>query len=587
MSAASGDRERPGPGATAIRSGRIAARDVALIVLLTVGAAVSRWLGAPCGLPHLPTPDEQIYLGQYSAFVAHEEHPERRHRYATYPALFARAAAVIPRSETIHAADPLAREVERASRDTLFLRRCVALVAALAVPLTWWLALSFVSSSWALGAAALVAANVLHAANAAQARPHALLATAGMLAIVGALHHVRRGSARSAFLAGLGAASALVVLQSGAAFVLPLAWAIVVRWRADGRRALAHGALAFAVVLAAFLVAYPGVWLASAPTAGIATGDSAFLANLGLGLQRFRGGGHHAVWSAFYDHDPLLLACALFAMLVALAATLRGGVRAALPGPAMQVVLAFAVPYLAVLLLFDTTFVRFVVPLVPVVAVLAVAGLARASLGSWILALAVAGQTWNAVMLVRLQVAPDTCTLAADWLRAHADRERDRIALSPLVDLPLVRTTESLAWRAVKPVNDRQKWLQYQFAMDPTTRDRVGNDLVDLPLLEPADRRRFRERPDEYLAELGARYVVLDVQPPGARATMHAVRALVAERGVLVAEFTPQGDSGAEPYGIDPYLCPGYVGDFDFVRRMQTARALGPRMEIYELPRVR
>ena len=145
--------------------------------------------------------------------------------------------------------------------------------------------------------------------------------------------------------------------------------------RRAGRRALLGLALALAAVIPIFLFAYPAVRanLLATPYAG--GSGHGFLASHGVVLSDFQGGGAGAVYHAFAYHDPLLLAAAGATLIAGAVIVSRRKPLLQRPRDELLVVLAFCVPFLVALCLFERTFYRFALPLFPFAALFAVLGL--------------------------------------------------------------------------------------------------------------------------------------------------------------------------------------------------------------------
>jgi hypothetical protein len=556
-----------------------------LLALMTVLFVVLGWTGIDYCLPHAAMNDEIVYYSQYRALVEEAESPETRRRFVAYPSLWVRAAVHLPRA----AIDPDLRgtavEVARATADFAFLRRCVVLLASLAIPATWLLARPFVGGGWALVAAALTGTSALFFSLATQARPHGVALPAIVLAVAAAARYARQGTFGASLAAAFAGGAPLAVLQNGIAAVLALAAAHVVRLRAAGRRAL-PGVLVSAVVVGAiYLVAYPAELAKLLARTYAGSTRHGFLASHGVVLEDFQGGGTIVVLRAMLHHDPLLFAAAAATLVAGVVLLGRG--RRPLSGlrPELAVVLAFAVPYLVALCLFERTFYRFALPLVPCAALFAVIGLrALGRAGAFVAAGMLVTQAACLAQIVRLHVAGDTNARAADWIATNLDRGADRLAISPWLDLPLLRTSSALAAHGLASHEEVAPWLDHQRAMDPAELDRHGWSIVDLPLRSAAQRAALLTDPAAFVRGLEADLLVLDVFPGNERPILARVRDGARAAGELVARFLPRGDGEASDQ-VDPYVSMELFARDRLVLQVWDARLLGTGIEIYRIAR--
>lgn len=498
------------------------ARAALLLALLTLAALGARLAAIGYGLPQARDPDAQV-VEQVRALAAGPIAQEQWYHLSAYPLLLARSALALglgrePRVDAVEGA--LAAHLDAAGRPHRDLRLLVACASVLLVVATWWLARPFLEPPWALFAAALVATSMLALHFGRVARPHGFAAPWIVLAVAGWMRFAVRGDLAALALASLGTALAIAALPNGLA-TLPAAaaaWWLQPRrprWLVDARLLVPLAALAAAV-----WVGYP-FWFVEWPADPDASG--------GPGVVRF--GWHQALDSsdldgrgfrvlgltfALYEPVALGLACA------GAGAWLFWGRRAVLPAEirrARLVALAFALPYVLVLGLYARTQQRFALPLVPFVALLGAYG-AR-SLASALARNAAGRVAARALPLVALalpagavcvstyeRVRPHPLEQLADWIRAHVERDRQRVALHVFYDVPLARRREhflprpGLAPRFVGP------WLAYQ---ERVLSDGWRGERWDVVALYP-DRAAWpviAADPDAYVRSLDVDFVVV------------------------------------------------------------------------------
>jgi hypothetical protein len=557
-----------------------------LLVLMMLACIALSWPGIDYQLPHLAHFDEVVYHSQYRAIIEGDERPEARRYYDAYPSVLMHAAALLPRFANEGESTVLEAELARASSDFVFIRRCIAVLAALIVPAVWLLARRFVSAGWAFFTAAIAATSVLYDCFATQGRPHAIITVAIVFAVVAAIDVARQGTLRASLVAGLAAGASTAILHSGVATLLPLAMAHALRYRRDGKRAVIGFGAALVPFAAIFLVSNPGLlsklFAARSDADG---GGAAFLLSHSVALGDFRGGGALAVLRAFAYYDPLLLVAA-FATLAAglvLAFRRKDGFRS-VRGEVL-VVLAFCVPYLAALVLFKDTHYRFALPLFPFAALLAVLGLRSLQrIGIALGGLLLVAQLACVIQVMRLHCAPDTYEQAATWLVQNADRHSARISISPWLELPLLRKYEALAAHGLESGEEVAQWLDHQRAIRGEALAESGWSIVDLPLRHASQRAAFHADPLSFLHALNADYVILDAFEGPQRPLMREILAATRVEGHLEARFTPQGPDAHPGHHLEPYAAVEQWSEDCFVLQMWGASALGDCIEIYRMP---
>lgn len=584
-SAGSDAQGRPGRGTWAL-----------LALLVVLGLAI-RLHGIAFLSPHLMEPDGLVIDYQMRVLEGRGSETPDNALYAYYPHLVASVATLIPESWAAPA-EPrtLAEHLASAGSVRIRGRIAVALLSLLAIPLTWWLARRFLPDPWTLLAAAFAAGSPFVVWFAQQARPHAAAASFVLLAVCAAVDLRRRGGWRAYVLAGFATGLAVGSLQNGVAALGPIGIAVLLRWRKDGVRALA-GASAILAIAALFVVwLYPFLFAGAARDGvGVAEDGTLGLSRHHVFLNLFNGRGFAVVWRSLADYDPLLTGGALLGLLAAVVApfALReklGRERAF----DLAVVLAYALPYLVVIGLYQRTYQRFVLPLLPFLAILAAFGLwaaARAAGRSW----RPAGLALAAVAIVAgcaelawgwrlgtVRARADTIQQATDWLVRNAAPGTDQVDVMPGLDLPIARTPESIAHDSFQ--KDEQSLPWFRRLSDPRAPriDAPAYDLRWMPLFDDAVRLQVRTDPAAFVRSLTGRYAVVVVHPAKFRPALRFVREGLASQYERVARFSPDDPDVGEDLPLVhqddelPYTTP-------WAWRILHARCVGPTVEIYRL----
>jgi len=576
------DPARAGPGSWAL---------LALIVVLGL---VVRLHGIGFLAPHLMEPDGVVVDYQIRVLDGRGPEVATHPLHAYYPHLVARVASVVPES-WVAPSDPhtLSEHLSAASSFRLRGRIAVALLSLLAIPLTWWLARVFLPDPWPLLAAALAAASPFVVWFAQQARPHAAAVPFVLLAICAAIELRRSGGWRAYVVVALAAGLAVGSLQNGVAALGPIGLALILRWKKDGPRVLL-GALAAGLAVAAFVARlYPFLFEGHAKD-GVAVDGEGTLAlsrhQVFLGL--FNGRGFEVVWKSLEEYDPLLMASALFGLVAAALAILVGRKRLGPDRTAdLAIVLAYALPYLVVIGLYQRTYQRFALPLVPFLAILATYGLFAASrwlgrrfawiAGSIAVLLACAQFAWSH-RLGTVRAAEDTIQRAAAWIVANSSPDTDRIDVMPGLDLPLARTRPSIERDARQKDEQNAPW--YRHMCDPRTPpiDAPKYDIAWMDLITPEGRLRAHSEAYGFARALTGRYAVITAWPEGSRPALRAVRQGLAGQYELVARFNADDPDVGEDVPLVhqddelPYTTP-------WALRILGAQCVGPSVEIYRL----
>jgi len=561
----------------------LAAR-VGLALLLVVGLAL-RLVGLDHGLPHQTEPDGLVFATQTALIRAGAEHPERAREWGFYPQLVPRIAALLPARAQNPPAE-LEAQLREASRDWHDARLVVALLSLLVVPSAFFLARRFLSSGWSLAVAALAGTSTLTLWFAQQARPHAAAAALALVALVAALRVLERGAWIDMLLAGLAAALALGSLQFGV-FVLPaLGLAILLApGRSSGWRALAALATILQLLLAV-LAFYPFLFARgeAAGKLGLGGGElelSGHVIYAGL----FNGQGALALAKALYGYEPWIGGLGLAGGVWLLVALARGARLGRERTRALLVVLAYALPFLLAIALYQRTYQRFVIPLVPFLGLLAVAAaarlapravLARAAL---VLALLVP-QFVLAARLCDLRSRPDTIQEATRWMEKNLHPGAERVLFLPTHDLPLPLDAQALVSNAVMLDTPARPWFRYQHSLEPEQRIAPGWKLLAMPLQKEAQKLLGADTP-RYLRALAAEWFVLEVYTEGRKpVVLDALYPALASVAQRTLRFAPEDGNGEDDLPLT-WSDDEYPRTECWVLRLFRAQRLGPVVEIW------
>jgi hypothetical protein len=251
------------------------------------------------------------------------------------------------------------------------------------------------------------------------------------------------------------------------------------------------------------------------------------------------------------------------------------------------VVLAFVVPYAALMLIYQGVYARFLLPLVPFLACALAALLqqlrARARSGrpvELLAAFAVLFQAADCVQLARLRSRPDTLTLAAEWI----ERERpaqDRILVLPNITLPLFSTPESLAMEPARAQDPSLPWHVYQHRLlAEGNLPAGGRDVRALNLRGRVNAEGEWLRDAGWAEELPGDTVVIELRERSGWKGLVPLRAELQQHFQLAASFAPDERSHWKALPIE-------YQDFElperpwwFLRVWQAERT-GPVLEVY------
>ena len=468
---------------------------------------------------------------------------------------------------------------------TLRLRVLTAVLSSLLALLTWSLARRLVGPGAALLAAFLVATSLLHLLFSQQARPHGPHATLALAAVLAAMRLRVRPTWGSYALAGIAAAAAFACLQSGIAVLVPLVLAHLLREKGEDPRRPRGWVIA--PLLGAILLAGRAFYPASSGVAvdeALSAGKSTWL-RMGIhkiNLAHFDGHGFVQMHGYLVDHEPMLYALALAGLALAIhAAVRRGWSRDAL------VPAAYAVAYTVVIGIYGNSYERFLLPLIPFLAVLAAYAVARAAsavpgrtAAAFVAAPVVLIAGWIAGRYVAVRDAPDAIEQASAWILGNVDPKEGPILVSSDLTLPLYHDREVLEAN-LTPVL-ASIWVRYQQELPPSDARTPSFRFLAVPwqlhATKPADCERVAQAE---LAALRPAWAVIEASPRilGGSAYLREVYRQIRAKGELV--FSAEGEPSAEPNQLPL----AYQNMPRMLRRLLGAKCLGPRIEVWRLPR--
>jgi hypothetical protein len=426
-----------------------------LLAILALAAAL-RFAGLGFGLAPpradptlhpLARPDEQYLWNLGLGIYAGDPNPH----FFLYPTLLpyalalADAAYVAAASLALGSREAVELELLRDPRALIWIDRAiVAAIGAGTTLLVDRLATRAFGAGAGLVAALCLAVAPLHVRDSHFGVTDVPLAAFVCCVLLAALRVESRGSGRDYALAGLAAGLAASTKYSGALLLAPIVAADLLGRSAGPARPWRRLAMALALA--------PLGFLAGTPFAGLAWPEFRdgvalqLLAQSGpdwLGIDLGPGWSHHLRFTLWHGLGPPLLLAALAGAALALW-------RA--PRPAL-VLLAFALPYYAVVGRGPLVFARYMLPLVPVLcatAGFAVASTAerlprrRAAAALALSALVAAPALVASIELDLVLARTDSRVLAADWLREHVDPDETVFLVGAVFADPPV------AWRGRK-----------------------------------------------------------------------------------------------------------------------------------------
>jgi hypothetical protein len=174
-------------------------------------------------------------------------------------------------------------------------------------------------------------------------------------------------------------------------------------------------------------------------------------------------------------------------------------------------------------------------------------------------------------------------TEAADWIATHLART-DRIAIVPLLDLPLLRQDRGLVERAHSVGREYRPWPRYQLTI-PAEERRRELRLCGMPVTDPTRSHSWATDPAAYVRELDADYAVVQEFGPHVRINLGKIREAVKQVGTLVVRFTPWREDRSDDTPLLYYWDSEFAAESWLAWRMLAMRSLGAPVEIYRLNR--
>ncbi len=548
-----------------------------------------RIVGLDFFLPHQSDPDDHA-IDQLQQIQTGES--DYAYSWGKYGHLIPRGMSVLPTPQTDKALEPAHAEAhfDVAGQNHLRARWVSAILGALAVPGTYWLARYWFSGGWSLLAALFAGTSLLHVSFSQQARPHVPFATLALFAVLAAMQLRRTPTAKHMALYLVMLFLSVGTLHS-AAFLLPAGLLAVWFSRRPGRfplPALAWQAFAVIVSLAAF---WPFLY-GPVETFTFNEQEASNRFPHMLGMSMFTGEGFRIWYDALKGYDPVLLWAAALGFVGALIRLVHWKKAAADPDRAerqkdLLVMLGFALPCTLAFGLFRYSFERFFIPLYPYLGLLAalalydVTGLfsrvvprLRAPIGFVLAALALALPTYASVRLVWLRSQPDTYQLAAQFLAPTQSEER--ILLHPRAFLPLAGHLDESANPASRRFPYSSAWLRYMSKRNAQNFEDGGTEFLAFP---PELNRVARSGQPEHVQELCeilptmGSTIALCIMSEGSGRTEGLKQALarIADRVWL----TPHTEGAV-------YANDGYQED-DMLHAVLNAEVWGPRLALFRI----
>ncbi len=554
------------------------ARSAISVLALIVFALVLRFTGTRYLLPHTRDNDSDVVCTQVELIESGDPHPERDFNYGYYPLLLPGLVAYLTDDPPLPAPDaPVADHLDAASSLSLRIRHVAIWLSLFGVPATWFLARRFLDPLGAWIATAFTAVGFLELWTAQQAQPHTLQACFALLSVVAAVRLRRVGGAASYLVCGLCIALAIGSLQNGLAALVPLAAALLLRSSRAKETPLAWTVATVALIALAVYILYPFMFHESqgkdAARLGVQGGGKIFnLSGHEIDLTWFNGGGFLVVGRTLLGYEPWMTALALAGAVLAVPRirSLDRETRADL-----LVVLAYAIPYLLAIGIYQNVFARFVLPLMPYSACLAAYAVVRACgvfRARWVtpivVSLALLPQVYACGNLAWLRSHGDTGRELAAWIESNVGRSGTRIAIFRTVDVPLLRSARSMRERPPGYPPIVTPWFLYQY------RRELPQGVYEIDTMRTGE----LGYPKYGAADL----VIVEPHDADHVPVLAQFRADIARAGKLVLRLSPDKvDDGLNyPLTYRDDLLPHFM---PCMWRSLRARCLGQVLEVYDL----
>lgn len=562
---------------------------VLALVALTLWTALVRVVGYDFGVPL--TKEADTFIVEHVRMLNEGEvRIDRAQSALQYPSMLAEFVALLSERTLAPTGDERTLEQHLKSAASLWLqvRLVVALASVLIVPATFLLARRFVTDGWALFAAALMSFSLLHVFFAQQARCHGLVASLATLSIVAILWMRRKPSWTSYVTVGVLVALTGGAFHSGMAVMAPLVAAQVLR--KDKRWYDARILMPLALTAVSFRVFY---WYYFDEQARAAKGENdgtieAFTQGL------FDGSGFARLARTAWYYEPALTVLTVLALGVLLVTRGRRALgEKPVDGREVLVVGSYVAPYLLLAGFFSATYERFLLPLLPHLAVFAAWGLStlctrlRSNLARrTLVAASVASLTLPAVastQLSWLRAQPSTVDQATAWIRANVrDPAEDAVFALPPLDFGVFRTLESLRSPPGRAAFFTP-WTIYQNKLGDAARPEQPYRIYWLAPKEGHAQLETADQIEAYLRSHGAGVFIVERIHANQSLGRSRIGDALSERGRLIARFSPDGDAQLTNHKLwdQDVEAPGWP---HVTWRVLRARAVGPVIEIYELP---
>lgn len=592
-------------------------------VLLLALAALVRFPGLDVLLPLRIEPDPHI-PHQVRLIEEQDPAPHEDRNWGSYPHLTAWTTVALTDPRPAPALEaPLEEHLDHTAWSVLRVRRSVALWSLLLVPATFLLARRFLCRRWSLVAVALASTSLLATHFATQARPHGAATGMFTLCLWACCLHAERGRRSTLALVTATGALTWATLQSALALGFPVLMALWKAPRRGTRPWWLHAWLPLAGLVLTTLVFHPYLLVSDETIAAGAGFDGTALTQGGhrIFLESFTGRGFRRLPWALWSWDPSLLLAGLVGLAMAWSrqrsyepAPAREGAPSDLP-----VLLSFALPYGAMILVYSFTFERFLLPLVGLMAILGASGLRdlvrkeRVPGARLLVAAILAFPALVTINLAQARSAPSTLHLATRWAErtlvpeGAAEPSRmwlfrpDVIGLWQGLDATASDAGDGdprgrlLDWRGTQ----RREWSTRRGTPHFDVRFMPRFDPEGLPPAEPGGlprpvdlivpgRSNSKEpeavvRPDLYLGRLGTGLVLAEVfeedrQAEGFTSIYHQLRATRSP----VTRFSPDGARFVSPHPL-LYQDPVFVTLPHMALRCLRAERLGPLLEVFDL----
>lgn len=551
------------------------ARLVALVFVLALALAL-RLVALDRLLPHFVEPD--AFWSYHLMEMRGESVPDGVDYRERYPSLVPRLLSTIDPPDD---ARDLHGALAAAAQPFLLVRGVSALCGVLACALAWALARRLVGPWTAIACAAFVATSPLHLLFSTQARPHAVVAATSLGCLFACVRLVERPSLSRGIVAALAAGLALASLQNGV-FVLPplclAAW-----WAARGAKGVLLAGAAALLALVVGLPWWPGVWAL--------VGGALRLGGHGahqLGAEDYDFSGFGTAARLLFEYNPWLAVLPLFGLWASRAAfsTLGRGWFDGSHAP-RNLLLAHAVPYLAVSGANRDFYERFWLPLLPAFALLAAIGVA------WLAGVARRAATplvlrGVALLLLVLALALPAAGVAAWWrLSSRLDSVEEAaraldpvdalVATSPILALPTLLAKPDLEATLAERDGRVVPWVAWQAAHQAELAALPRHRWRLLPSRVARPQEGAQERCDEWLAQVAPSHACVEVS----RRTLHSPGTLhllerVRARGT---PFAPERAPTPAPEALERVVL-SYQGIPGYYFRLLEADRFGPPIEL-------